>query len=1159
MKELLTNFCFSKKENGLLLIDMPTGTGKTYNAIEFIYQNYKQIKNKIIFITNLKKNLPYSDLRKRFEKDNKLNDFEKDILFLDNNVDFLIDNFENVENSIPFEKFSKDGVIYNIRNCIHIISALKKSINNTENNSDSFVSKENVYLIINQEKENLQDKYEKQFRAIIEEELNYDENGTKRTKADKLNLINNDQNYQWIKKLYPAVSTDEKKIIFMSIDKFLVKNSTLIEPSYNIIDSNNLLKNSIIFIDEFDASKDVFLKKIINDSIDTKVHIIELFRLIYAGLENTDFSKMLTEISEHLQKQINSNKKIYSPFQIIEEFKSKAKEIDTEFNLKNFHKLDEINKDKASFLFQDYKFHTIIKDEKKNIYIENDKENKINWIKHSDENNFKETNIFSLLNKIKAFLVYFQNGIKFIADNYIHLKKQRKQETNNFSYEAAIKTVLSEFGLEGKYLTYLTSQILNTRKKRGQNIIDLKSDLDCSVYEKGFRFYNFIDSDTFDTQSKITCLSFNLSPEKILLYLCKMSKVVGMSASGTLKTVTGNYDLDYIKNKLGNDFYELTQEEKNRLNNYITQNLGDYSKVNIEIDKCPITSNNYVSFLNKILDKPNDKEILNKICKLDLDTFFKARYTKVIYAMNKFFDNNIKSFLFLTNTILSNSANFNYNLIKDVFELLRKKHNKPDAYFYSLEGSLEKFENLKEEIKNKLKNGKSIFVMSTYQTLGAGQNLQYEFSKELEDFIEPINDNNYNENFKDFDAIFLDKPTNLFVTLNKDVDEEQLLKYIYQVKSLEEVGYFTLDKAEMEIKKGIKIAYHASAQNISIPKSKHIYMHTAKVILQAIGRICRTKNKRKNIFISFDCSMEQDLSQVKNEILSKPINFELQELLSKCENINEEPLNPLDNINNSKDKKIFKEIESIRKFKTPSDISKWEELREIVLKHPFDNQGIHELYDIYCEFEEKTDHYYCAKVNKNEYKITGLNPNFITINEEFARLKLLLKIPDVKEYFISKGYATEFKKSKYLLLPNVFQKIYLGALGECVGEFLLNQYLSRFKLKLQRIEDINKYEKFDFVIGNDIYVDFKHWTGILDKDRESEVQKFLDKLNKIEGKIGFIINILKPENYDPKQYISPDENLIIIPYLYDTETNIYNLDALKIIDEYLLKKLSFAI
>ena len=106
---------------------------------------------------------------------------------------------------------------------------------------------------------------------------------------------------------------------------------------------------------------------------------------------------------------------------------------------------------------------------------------------------------------------------------------------------------MSEFGIEGKYLNYLTTQIMNSRKKRGYGIVALKNDLDCSVYEKGFRLYNFIDSDVFDTQSKISCLSFNLSPEKILLYLCRNSKDVGISASATLKTVTGNYDLDYIK------------------------------------------------------------------------------------------------------------------------------------------------------------------------------------------------------------------------------------------------------------------------------------------------------------------------------------------------------------------------------------------------------------------------------------------------------------------------------------------------------------------------------------------------------------------------------------------------------------------------------------
>ena len=209
------------------------------------------------------------------------------------------------------------------------------------------------------------------------------------------------------------------------------------------------------------------------------------------------------------------------------------------------------------------------------------------------------------------------------------------------------------------------------------------------------------------------------------------------------------------------------------------------------------------------------------------------------------------------------------------------------------------------------------------------------------------------------------------------------------------------------------------------------------------------------------------------------------------------------------------------------------------------------MYDIYCEFDQETNHYYCAKIKENEYDITGLNPNTTIINEELARLKLLLRIPGVEKFFKEKGYATKFQKSKYILLPNVYYKIYLGALGECVGEFLLNQYLSQFNLKLERIDTIDKYEKFDFVLGNDICVDFKHWIGGTDKDRESEVEKFITKLDKIGGKIGFIINILKPLDYKPEQYISKDNRLIIIPYLFDTETNKFNFNAFELIGKYI--------
>ena len=1148
MQTLLNDFCFSEEKTGLLLIDLPTGTGKTHNAVEFIYRNYKRVNNKIIFITNLKKNLPISKLREFFEKDNRLNDFERDVLFIDNNVDTLVDHFKDVEDRIPYDKFNKNGTLFNVKRCIKIINTLKDNLKKKNSKDvDVIGSKENGYFMINQAREDLRDKYEKEFREVIEEVLRFGNEGKRRLKAQKLDLIKNDPDYQWISVLYPAVNTDDKKIIFMSIDKFLVRNSTIVEPSYNLIDNKDILDGSLIFIDEFDASKEIILRSIINESLGTQVNIIELFRIIYSGLENTSFSKLLTDVSETLKNKIESKeRKYYTPDEIIKAFREGAEKIAKTYNLVNYHKLEETEKERANFLFQDYKFHTILGDAKNCVYLDNDEDIKINWIKKANNLDILDNqNLFKLLQEIKSFLAYFQNGIKFIAENYRNLKKERKQETNNFSYEASIKTALAEFGIEGKYLNYLTSQIMNTSKSRSYKIVDLKSELDFSVYEKGFRFYNFIDSDTFDTQSKINLLSFNMSPEKILIYLCNNTKVIGISASGTLDTVTGNYDLKYIKRKLGKLFYEIGEQDKARINNFIAKKLGNYKNVKIDIDKCQITDKNYADVMSKIFDEKTCKHILNKISEYSNDNFVKARYCKIAYAINEFFRRGIKSFLFLTNVSMNNNLDFNYNCINYIFDKL-KSNNPSNAYCYALEGSLEKFENIKQAVLQKLKSGKRVFVVSTYQTLGAGQNLQYEYDVNFEGLLETINENTYGENEKDFEALFLDKPTNMFVNMNSNPNEEQLLKFIYQVKCLEEVGYFSVDEATREIKKGIKILYHASSQGISTPRSKHIYMHTSKIILQAIGRICRTNKKNKNIFISFDSQMEYDLAYSKNELLKRPLNYEFKELLNKCENVKKEIDNSIFKINNSKIKKISDKIDALLHFNSNTDIARWEEIRDVVLKHPFDNVGVHNEYDIYCELKEPSNHYYYNKNQSGEYNITYEKVNDYCISEDLANLKTLISIKEIKEYFEEMGYATSFEKSSYILFPNVFTRIYLGALGEAVGEYIINRMLKYYNLKLERIRDTKRYEKFDFVFDNDKYVDFKYWSGNFDKDREKEVQRCIKKLDECNGEIGFIINILKPKNYDPKQYISPDERLTIIPYLYDPETKNWNLEGFKL-------------
>lgn len=98
MKKILEKFCNDKERSkGLLLIDMPTGTGKTYNVAEYIADNYEKIESKIFFVTQLKKNLPEDDLRKCFSKLGKESEIDDVLLRVENNVENLCINFNAVK------------------------------------------------------------------------------------------------------------------------------------------------------------------------------------------------------------------------------------------------------------------------------------------------------------------------------------------------------------------------------------------------------------------------------------------------------------------------------------------------------------------------------------------------------------------------------------------------------------------------------------------------------------------------------------------------------------------------------------------------------------------------------------------------------------------------------------------------------------------------------------------------------------------------------------------------------------------------------------------------------------------------------------------------------------------------------------------------------
>lgn len=61
MKNIIKKFCEDKSlDNGLFLLDMPTGFGKTHNVLDYIFEisTNPNFDKKIFFVTTLKKNLP---------------------------------------------------------------------------------------------------------------------------------------------------------------------------------------------------------------------------------------------------------------------------------------------------------------------------------------------------------------------------------------------------------------------------------------------------------------------------------------------------------------------------------------------------------------------------------------------------------------------------------------------------------------------------------------------------------------------------------------------------------------------------------------------------------------------------------------------------------------------------------------------------------------------------------------------------------------------------------------------------------------------------------------------------------------------------------------------------------------------------------------------
>lgn len=1192
VSNLLEKYCdiANPEKTGLLLLDLPTGFGKTFETLKFIYDNYQKSDKKIIFLTELKKNLPHdTTLKKFFEKDNCLTDFEKDVVFINSNVDCVLENLIPNENDIPcFIKESQEFKTLR-RNIIDFQSLSKK--------------KDEISTRITERiKTEIQKENEPVFRQFISN-LFY-ENGKKKEEREALLKTNKD--FQWVAKVYPASLSFEKKIFFLSMDKFLVKNSPIIQKSYFFFDKD-FLKNALIFIDEFDASKEVILKNIIETQLKKRVDIIGLFEQIYSSFSSLTIPKIYYKNSQEWEKRKKKKIDLLDIAQIIENLRNEAIKINKEYNINYSIKTFGLSNQK-NFLFHDYQYHTIVGDKKSFIYLQQDDEEQINNIHfvEADKARKDKPSVTEFLTVIKGFINYFKGGAKLIAENYQQTKNENSN-TEDFSFENALISFFDELKLTKEQKDYLLDSIQIKQFQNKQKSKEIEPKNDFSFYNNGFRYYDFEDSEMHDTKSKIFVTDFDRTPEKLLLDLANNNLVVGISATAKMKTVIGNYDLKYLLKNLGDNFLELDITEIQTLKTEFAQRNQNYVSVKAEflsVDDWKKTLKNFE------FDKPTYNELLTELENYqnsESQDFELKRYLKIAKVFQELISNdNIQSFLCFLNTHPTDKekSNCKLSVLEILFAAIIQKYKK-EFFFEGLnedsifiDGNERKltrnykklvdksfrvlnskdFEDKKEEILETLKIRQKLFLMTTYATLGAGQNIQYSIAKFDELLANGKIKQTYTpegyipEKLKDFDAIYLDKPSNLLVNVNsEELSDFDVNKRIFQAEMLFQSNKIFYQQLVYEIKKTFKQVYYKNRRfDIFFPKEVHRSLYStedyrnyvAKEVIQAIGRINRTHFKNNEVYIFADKEIAPHIKffDTTNYLCLK--EFEALIAQAQFESINE----PIENDNAMEIEQnniychnwINAKVKG--KYWNKQNIKDWQELREIVMKYPTvsrqEFENLAELKDwqfIYVpmldadfkDFEPKNRYHFTQENDYSSIKI-DFSGNGKEVSAQIIHLPELMQIEKLKNLFQTQGYATDFQLHDYIIAPEIFNNIYKGALGEVIGKYIFEKYVLS-ETKLQELPE-SIFERFDFMLENGVFIDFKFWNEENSQEQQIQIDKIFGlKVPDIQQKRFkfrkvFIINILADSRFSIQ--ISQNGQLIEVPYLIDSNTFAIDTDVI---------------
>ncbi|MFB9769802.1 hypothetical protein [Lactiplantibacillus modestisalitolerans] len=1146
---------FSNSKKGtLMLLDAPTGNGKSRGVTEFLcWQAMKDPNFRAFFISDQKKNIPIDDFLKFWNdaEHKQYADYERIAVVrsLLENVGYLVDDY--TDGQVP------KCLLGDAQAAESVDQALRKlAIRYQQYESMCQIGGDvDYWKLLAPEELSVRRALAKQLAKLcgLRVEVPLD----KESQQVLLKKLSNSEFVEvrrWLFKRYPTINLEQFQIIIMTTDKFIRSFTPFFEEKGKSLLTTSLLNDALVVLDEFDRSKKKQLRKQIDQTLKIDTDLFSLFNTIKHGLDQININLPITVKNPAVEEGY------YDDLQSI------AKELQESYHLELLYKVTEAQY-KANFLI-----HSL---------VENLSSDNVPWRSHlNKERNGVDVNhqqpdeleFRRMLYRVAGFIRRFTRYLATCARKYQRAKNSDTVGINErIEFEDAFRTVGSAMGLSYDQMTILLDIQAEPPYKSGstkhKKLLSLHRPQ--PLQERGLDLYYFQDANDHSEQTIFNAAFYTLTPERYLLMLLKHCRIWGLSATANFETILDNYDLPFLKDQLGANFKQArqyltakTQREFDLKTRYRERGIQVQARM-VGLKASVVKTLKASQFKQRVTNWDAIINLDGNLTQL-IHTIESAEGKKAQYFLERYlalFESFIEllarptytSFLGLQAKLPDHSAEMNAGFINQVFETLKQQlvPNKVPVELRIISGRHNEIEAQLTEVRRLLAGGTRVYMLSAYQTLGVGQNLQHPISAFEKEHSLSIggksNEADKRFNAKDIDGMYLGDVTHLLTSPGRSGMNAETLAMVIELQYLRENNEINTEQLRSCFNKAL------NGQFFSLKDAPSLAMSYTYTIVQALGRMNRAFNKHPNPLVLTHRNVVSQIRTIGVE--ADQLSPEVQALLDCQEqkNTTQTEQSRLDQYRRQNYTKYCANDINRLVYRLQSDrqvAEYYQALRECMLKYPTISRA--QLITVQNEFDENQQmglQYLSntvAPIVKYQAGVQHLDygdfcfedcpdePQ-VEVSAEQAGLPAVLKYPGMRDYFERHEYATEWQPDEFILNPVQFINLYTGILGEAAGKFIFQRVLG---YHLRDFLDIRHNELFDFKIGNQVAVDFKNWQLTHTEPAESARQAVLKKLETLTTDTGdewrvIVINLF---GKDPVNVIqTANQRIMEVPGLIDQQ------------------------